>query len=75
MCSECLHTPCHPRCPNADIPLFFRCMQCGDDIDGAIYYKDNEYNFFCCEACALEFHGVEPKFYDEEECDYEIDDF
>lgn len=71
MCDLCMKTPCHPRCPNAEIPPYYMCVQCGDVIDGSCYYKDNEYNFFCCESCALEFHGVELEYYDGDD-DYDI---
>ena len=34
MCSECLSTPCHPRCPNAPDPEpLYECAYC----DGGIY--------------------------------------
>lgn len=51
MCSECLQTPCHPRCPNAPEPKGVTdCYRCknpivpGDEyatIDGVDY----------CESC------------------------
>lgn len=50
MCSECLSTPCHPRCPNAPDPEhIYECEFCdggitsGEDfveIDGKYYHKD-----------------------------------
>lgn len=71
MCVECLRTPCHPRCPNADDPPpFFKCCYCEEDIDDEWYYRDKNYNFFCSEACALAFYEVELFRYDEDE-DYD----
>ncbi len=33
MCSTCLSTPCHPRCPNAPEPVArMACSRCGDGI-------------------------------------------
>lgn len=50
MCSECLRTPCHPRCPNApDEEHIYECEFCdggiksGDDfveIEGKYYHVD-----------------------------------
>lgn len=50
MCSECLRTPCHPRCPNAPDPEpIYDCEFCdggitaGEDfveIDGKYYHVD-----------------------------------
>lgn len=50
MCSECLMTPCHSRCPNADEPkAIYKCPSCnegiyrGDDcieINGTWYHAD-----------------------------------
>ena len=54
MCQECMRTPCHPRCPNADIPVLYHCENCdceifeGDTIykiDGAVYCEDCIYEF------------------------------
>lgn len=76
MCDECLQSPCHPRCPNADQPEYFRCAMCGMEIIDDVFYTDNEFNYFCSESCALEFHGIEAKFYDEDGDTYDaIDDF
>jgi hypothetical protein len=51
MCSECLRTPCHPRCPNAsDPPAVFVCSCCGNDIiEGEDYWDIIGEQF--CENC------------------------
>ena len=51
MCSECLQTPCHPRCPNApEPPIVCQCDNCGRDIrDGDDMYVIGSDRF--CEEC------------------------
>ena len=43
MCSECLRTPCDPRCPNApepeEVPVYV-CSGCSQEImDGEDYFE------------------------------------
>lgn len=51
MCSECLMSPCHPRCPNALEPTpIFRCRVCGEGIyEGDKYFDDG--NSEICSEC------------------------
>jgi DNA modification methylase len=42
ICDICLHTPCHPRCPNApDPPIVFYCDICNDPIYEGDLVLDN----------------------------------
>lgn len=51
MCSECLQSPCHPRCPNAPDPKPVEtCYKCGDGIfPGDEYAKIDGVCY--CESC------------------------
>jgi hypothetical protein len=51
ICDICLHTPCHPRCPNApDPPIVFYCDICNDPIyEGDDYYDFGEEKY--CYDC------------------------
>lgn len=50
MCDVCRQTPCHPRCPNAEIPIFDLCEKCGAKIyDGDDYFEVDGNNY--CEDC------------------------
>ena len=51
MCSECLQTPCHPRCPNApEQPIYAECDECGDTIyEGNECYEIGDHTF--CVSC------------------------
>lgn len=51
MCSLCLSTPCHPRCPNAQEPVaVYECCKCCYGIlDGKRYYDSPE--GYICEDC------------------------
>lgn len=42
MCDMCLQNPCHPRCPNAELPeVVLTCDKCGSEIFvGDAYYED-----------------------------------
>ncbi len=44
MCSECLQTPCHPRCPNApDTEPIYGCCNCDYGImEGDAYIETNK---------------------------------
>ena len=51
MCDICRHTPCHPRCPNADEPKSVcKCDICGCNIyeDETMYIVKDDY---ICESC------------------------
>lgn len=52
MCEICLHEPCDPRCPNADLPkVVLTCDKCGEDIyEGDEYYEDIDGECIC-ESC------------------------
>lgn len=73
MCSECRQTPCHPRCPNAlEPPIRGYCEHCKGQLrEDYEYYTDNEDNKFCSEDCALEYHGIKYKEWEEEEVQYD----
>lgn len=47
MCSECLQTPCHPRCPNYDPPVWGECDCCGSEIYDGDYYYEIDGNIYC----------------------------
>jgi len=48
MCSECLHTPCDSRCPNAPEPTLYEyCHNCGCEI----YLGDDAYVIDDCLYC------------------------
>ena len=58
MCSECLRTPCHPRCPNAPDPEpVYICDGCGHKIyDGDdVWHIQNE---VYCEECIDSFRST-----------------
>ena len=54
MCSMCLSTPCHPRCPNAPGPVpVLECAACHEGIfEGEKYLKTEEGPM--CEDCVEE---------------------
>lgn len=48
MCSMCLRTPCHPRCPNAPEPVaVHRCFKCGVGIFEGEKYLDSSAGQIC----------------------------
>lgn len=48
MCSMCLKTPCHPRCPNAPEPVaVYSCCKCGEGIFGGEKYLDSSEGKIC----------------------------
>lgn len=51
MCSICMQTPCHPRCPNApDLLPVYRCGKCSERIfEGDRYFESQE--GYICEDC------------------------
>ena len=50
MCSLCMRTPCHPRCPNAPEPEpIMRCIECGEGI-----FEDDKYYDSCSGAICKE---------------------
>ena len=52
MCEFCRQIPCHPRCPNADEPIFKHyCSSCREGIyEGEEYIEndDGEYIHYDC---------------------------
>ena len=72
ICSECLQAPCHPRCPNAPEPkVRGHCEQCNEELrEDYEYYTDSENNKFCSDDCALEYHGIKSREWEEEEGDW-----
>ena len=50
MCKECLQTPCHPRCPNAEEKVVCYCELCGNEIyEGETMYAIDDMKI--CEDC------------------------
>lgn len=51
MCSVCMSTPCHSRCPNvSELVPVYSCCKCGVGIwDGEKYYDSPE--GYVCEGC------------------------
>ena len=52
MCYECNQNPCHPRCPNAEPPIFnYTCSKCGEGIftgEEYIMNDNGQYAHFEC---------------------------
>ena len=69
ICNECWQSPCHSRCPNAPEPkVRGYCKQCDKELKEYYeYYIDNEDNEFCSDDCALKYHGIKSKEWEEEE--------
>lgn len=67
MCSYCLTSPCHPRCPNAPEPVpKYVCSECGEGIfEGDKFFENGKKTI--CEYC-LEDMTVEEilELFDEE---------
>jgi hypothetical protein len=54
------------------VQIIGRCEECGElifDNSGDIY-MDGEGNYFCCDSCAMTFHGI----YQPEECIVMLED-
>lgn len=51
MCSMCMSSPCHPRCPNAEEPVpVYTCSKCGYGIyEGDDFYDGPD--GYVCEEC------------------------
>ena len=48
MCTVCLSSPCHPRCPNAPEPKpVYRCGLCNESIYQGDEYADIDGNKIC----------------------------
>ena len=70
MCEYCLRiSGHHPRCPRAPEPkVRGYCKQCGEELrEDYEYYIDIEDNKFCSEDCAVEYYGIKPNEWEEEE--------
>jgi hypothetical protein len=67
MCEVCLHNPCLPRCPNhKELKPIGECAYCGDLLSPDYeVIEDNEGNIFCGKYCALMYHGIKEKEYEE----------
>lgn len=51
MCSVCLQTPCHPRCPNAPEEIAkYECVLCGSGIFQEDQYFESEDGPVCGEC-------------------------
>ena len=69
ICEICRQYPCNARCPNAPEPkICGHCEQCGEELrEDYEYYVDNEEHKFCSDDCALEYHGIKPEEWNDEE--------
>lgn len=48
MCSMCMMTPCHPRCPNTPEPKpVYECERCGYGIFAGDKYYDSPEGYIC----------------------------
>ena len=55
MCDLCRQHPCHPRCPNADLPpIVTYCLKCHLPIREGEYYYDVEGDPYC-DDCIISF--------------------
>ena len=72
MCEYCHYIGRHhPMCPNAPQPkIRGYCEHCEDPLrEDYEYYTDNDGNKFCSDDCALEYHGIKYKEWEEMEED------
>lgn len=70
MCEYCYRVACHhPQCPLASEPeIRGHCKQCGEELrEDCEYYTDNENNEFCSEDCAMGYHGIKSKEWNNKE--------
>ena len=70
LCDVCRRYGHHlPECPYAPVPkIKGYCTQCNDELrEDYEYYVDNEDNKFCSEECAVKYHGIKSKEWDNEE--------
>ena len=69
MCEYCHQYPHKSQCPNAPDPKIRGfCEQCNKELrEDYEYYTDNEDNKFCSNDCAMEYHGIKFKEWEEEE--------
>ena len=69
MCEYCRQHPHNPRCPNAPEPkIRGRCVRCEDELrEDYEYYTDNNYNEFCSKECAVLYHGIVSKEWEDKE--------
>ncbi len=69
MCEFCHKYPHDYRCPNAPEPkVRGYCLQCTEDLrEDYEYYIDNDGNEFCSDDCALKYHGIKSKEWEEKE--------
>ena len=71
MCEFCHKHPHDCRCPNAPEPkVRGYCLECSDELRGDYeYYTDNDGNEFCSDDCALKYHVIQSKEWEEKEDD------
>lgn len=63
MCEICRSDPCNARCPNASEPeIMGICVKCGENLrEDYGYFEDSYGNVFCSQECAVNYHGIEEK--------------
>lgn len=55
MCSVCLRSSCHPRCPYApDPPAIYTCKYCGEPIIPGEAYLELDGDYYHMDDCANE---------------------
>ncbi len=66
MCEICRTNPCNSQCPNVTDPeILGVCSVCGERLRADyIYTEDNDGNTFCSQDCAVEYHGIKDKEWD-----------
>lgn len=68
MCEYCQYIiGHHPRCPNApESEVHGYCDKCSVELRTDYeYYTDEEGNKFCSHDCAVDYHGIKTKIWDE----------
>lgn len=68
MCEICRSHPCNARCPNASGPeIMDNCVVCDESLrEDYTYFEDSDGNIFCSQECAVKYHGIEEKEWDNE---------
>ncbi|MCH5298042.1 MAG: hypothetical protein J1E85_10305 [Ruminococcus sp.] len=67
MCEMCRSHPCDPMCPNASEPeIMGVCANCDEELRAdCTYFSDFSDNVFCSKECAIEYHEIEEKEWDD----------
>ena len=72
MCNECHQEKCSPMCGNFNSEPMCQCKQCHQIIFfNNDYITDNEDNIFCSDDCAIKYHGIVEKEWNEDDREYQ----